>query len=453
MTEPATPPPAASTGATVGPVAGARGALALLLAINLFNYIDRYVLAAALPAIRKEFFQANDADADTKLGALTTAFMVSYMLTAPLFGWLGDRFRRWAIIAVGVAVWSIASGGSGLATTFTIMLLTRVFVGIGEAAYGPIAPTIIADMYPVQRRGSVMAWFYMAIPVGSALGYILGGAVTSAKSWHWAFFVVVPPGILLAVLAALKKDPSRGAADLLVRVPGNATRDAARPKVPHARRYLQLLRNRSYVYNTLAMTAMTFAIGGLSAWAPTYIHDFRHAGELGTINTYFGALVAGTGLAATLIGGWTADKLRTRYAGSYFLVSGISMLVGFPCFIALLYAPFPLAWAMMGIAMFCLFFNTGPSNTIIANVTPPAIRATAYATNILMIHLLGDAISPVLIGKVLDATKSDLHPRGNATAAFSMVGVAFVVGGVLWLLGARHLKGDTQRAIAAANEE
>src|SRR5260221_11210273 len=152
-------------------------ALALLLAINLFNYIDRYILAAIEPLISDHFFAATDDTAMARTGALATVFMVSYMVLAPLFGWLADRFSRWLIIAFGVALWSLASGASGLAATFTALVVTRVFVGVGEAAYGPAPPTIISALYPVEKRGRQLAFFYVAIPVGSAIGYAFGGAV------------------------------------------------------------------------------------------------------------------------------------------------------------------------------------------------------------------------------------------------------------------------------------
>ncbi len=174
----------------------ARTALLLLVSINLFNYIDRQVLAAVVPSIQKDFL-LNDPNADQKMGWLATAFLLSYMLISPIFGWLGDRVSRWLLVGVGVTLWSIASGASGLATSYGMLLITRLFVGVGEAAYGPVAPTIISDMYPVRTRGTILAWFYMAIPVGSALGYVLGGAVASWKTWHWAFFLVVPPGLAL----------------------------------------------------------------------------------------------------------------------------------------------------------------------------------------------------------------------------------------------------------------
>jgi hypothetical protein len=139
-----------------------------------------------------------------------------------------------------------------------------------------------------------------------------------------------------------------------------------------------------------------------------------------------------------LLGGIVGDRLRPRYGGSYFIVSAAGMLLGFPMFLAVLYAPFPLAWVFLFLAVFCLFFNTGPSNTALANVSPPAVRATAFAINIFMIHLLGDAISPPIMGWIAD--------RWSMSAAFGVVSVMFLLGGGLWLYGARYLARDTSLA-------
>lgn len=147
--------------------------MGLLLAINLFCYLDRYILAAVIPTIERVFLPG-DPNANGKAGLLTTAFIFSYMLTAPIFGWMADRYSRWIIIGISVALWSVASGATGLAMSFGALLATRVFLGIGEAGYGPAVPTLISDFYPVAKRGQVLAWFFMAIPVGSALGYVLG---------------------------------------------------------------------------------------------------------------------------------------------------------------------------------------------------------------------------------------------------------------------------------------
>jgi MFS family permease len=403
---------------------GAWRALALLLGINLFNYIDRYILAAVEPEIRQSFFGGHDPQAMAKTGSLATAFLLSYMIIAPLFGWLADRTSRWLIVGLGVGLWSLASGASGLAATFGILLTTRLFVGIGEAAYGPTAPTIIADLYPLKIRGRVLAFFYMAIPVGSALGYAFGGVVSSHLGWRWPFYLVAPPGIALALACLFMRDTRGRRAETKT----NDLRGAV----------MRLLKTPSYVLNTLAMTALTFSIGGLSFWIPAYIHDYRGVPDLGRVNLIFGAITVVAGLVATLLGGIVGDKLRERYSGAYFLVSGVGILIAFPFAVAFLYAPFPAAWILIFFTVFFLFFNTGPSNTALANVSHPSVRATAFALNILIIHALGDAISPPLIGAIADRT--------NLNMGFLVVSAMMLVAGVLWLAGRKFLDPDTRAA-------
>lgn len=408
---------------------GARPALILLLSINLFNYVDRQVLAAVEPLIR-DYFGATQA----QMGWLATAFLVSYMVFSPLFGWLGDRTSRWMLVAVGVILWSLASGGSGMATSVTILLLTRCCVGIGEAAYAPVAPTILSDLYPVAIRGRTLSWFYLAIPVGSALGYVVGGQIatlaggaSNPDAWRWPFYAVVLPGLLLGAWAFFMRDPRRGTPEAA----------AARAKKTRLADYLVLLRIRSYVLDCAGMTAMTFAIGGIGFWMPSYIYEFRlnKTVDLGTINMIFGGITVVAGFVATLAGGMAGDALRKRFPGSYFLVSAAGLLAGFPMLLLVLWTPFPYAWVFVFLAVFCLFFNTGPSNTVLANVTPPGIRATAFAINIFVIHALGDAISPPLMGWIAD--------EWNMDVAFMFVGLTFLVGGMFWLWGAKHLGRDT----------
>jgi MFS transporter, Spinster family, sphingosine-1-phosphate transporter len=441
---PAAPPEAAGPQA---PLPGARLALILLLSINLFNYIDRFVLAANVSAIERQLLPEGGANNKERLGNLAMAFMVSYMLFAPLFGWLADRFPRWKLVGIGVILWSLASGASGLAGTcqplaangglyavmgtFTFLFITRCFVGVGEAAYGPVAPTVISDLYPVKVRGSVLAWFYAAIPVGSALGFALGGLA----GWPWAFYAVVPPGLALGVWCFLMKEPPVGQADDL----GNGPVRKARLKD-----YLVLFRTPSYVLDCLGMTAMTFALGGISYWMPDYIEVYRGQGHPERNGAIFGLIVVVSGLSATLLGGIAGDRLRPRFPGSYFLVSGVAMLVALPFFLAVLWAPFPWAWVFIFLACFFLMFNTGPSNTILANVTHPAIRAQAFAVNILIIHLLGDAFSPSIIGGIADRYAVD--GRANMDAGFLAVSGMILLGGVLWLAGAPFLARDTALA-------
>jgi len=423
-------------------VPGAGMALGLLLAINLFNYIDRFVLAAVEPEIRETLLLARDPDdpnVKAKMGLLSTAFMVSYMLAAPVFGFLAERASRWLLIAVGVTLWSLASGASGLAGSFGALLITRCFVGIGEGAYGPVAPTVLSDFYPVAQRGRVLSLFYVAIPVGSALGFVLGGVVAhwnpAAESWRWAFYLVVVPGLLLGLWSLLMREPPRGAADRLTPTRRATMKD-----------YLILLRTRSYVLNTMGMTAMTFAIGALAFWMPAFLKE-REVPPLWGVQPVplFGAITALAGLLATLAGGMAGDALRERVRGSYFVVSGVGLSLGVPSALAFLITPFPWAWIFVFLAEFCVFFNTGPSNAILANVTHPAMRATGFAVNILVIHILGDAISPFVIGAIADRSSLDM--------GFLVVSLFMLLGGVLWLLGAPHLDRDTAAAPYRLDQE
>ena len=444
------------------PLPGARSALLLLLMINLFNYIDRQVLAAVVPQLKHTFFGDGVSRTGMRsiqalldwcqshlgfkpenalIGVLSMAFMVTYMTTAPIFGKLAERRSRWGLIGVAVILWSFASGASGLATGFFVLLVTRCFVGVGEAAYGPVAPTLIADYFPIRIRGRVLSWFYMAIPVGSALGYVVGDAIARsgigawgqglfgvrAESWRWAFYLVVVPGILLGLASFFRRDPPHGSTDL---GQGAATARVTR------RDYAILFRTPSYVLCTLGMTAMTFAIGGIAFWMP-YFLSLKPGAPAGA-TTIFGAITVVAGLTATLSGGITGDRLRERFPGSYFLVSGAAMIVGFPFMLLTLHAAFPWIWVWLFVACFCLFFNTGPSNTILANVMHPHMRAAGFALNIFVIHALGDVISPVLIGVISD--------RSSMLVAFTFVGLMFVVAGIFWLLGARHLARDTALA-------
>jgi MFS family permease len=403
-------------------MSGVRSALFLLLAINLFNYIDRQILAALEPDIRASFFSPSDVNAMTKTGFLGVAFFVTYMVSAPILGLLADRFSRWMIVGCAVVLWSLASGASGLAATFGLLFATRIFVGIGEGGYGPAAPTILSDLFPIETRGRIMAIFCAAIPVGSALGYVIGGLIGAHLGWRWAFYLVTPPGLLLGLLCFWQRDPRVAADNLVQKSPRRSIRD-----------YLNLFRTRSYLINCVAQTLMTFVIGGLGFWVPAYLRYRDQSSEVGM--TIFGLITVVAGLVSTLLGGVIADKLRPRFAGSYFWVSGFGMLIACPIFIATLYTPFPAAWIPMFFAIFFLFLNTGPSNTALANVSLPAVRATAFAANIFIIHAFGDVQAFWLLGYIGGHT--------NMHVAFLFVSGIIFLSGVVWLIGVKYLPADT----------
>ena len=258
--------------------------------------------------------------------------------------------------------------------------------------------------------------------------------------WRYAFYVSMPPGIVLGLACLWIRD----------------TRPKKQSTVTKARSsadYWQLLRTPSYVLNTLGMAAMTFALGAIAYWMPRYVHDFRQKSlpldaqsSLEDVNWMFGVITVVAGITATLFGGWLGDKLRNRWSGSYFLVSGIGMLIGTPLFLLVLRTPFPAAWVLIFAAEFCVLLNTGPANAVLANVTRPAVRASAFAINIFMIHLLGDAVSPPLVGWITGLA------NGNMNVGFATVSVAMALSGLFWIAGSRFLKRDTEAVLADTDE-
>ena len=373
-----------------------RYALGLLLAVNLLNYIDRQVLFAVFPLIKLDLNIT-----DTALGFLGSAFMFSYMILAPLFGWLGDRWSRTRLASGGLVVWSLATALAGYAPGYRTLLAARATVGVGEASFGTVSPGLIADFFPKERRGRVLSWFYVAIPVGSALGYLLGGVLGQRYGWHTAFLLVGVPGLLLAIPIEMLRTPPRGGDDAHPHqatghpLPKGAGKSAASG-------YGALFRNRSFICNTLAMAAMTFAIGGLAQWIPSFL--FRvHSLDVAKANTLFGATTVMAGILGTMAGGWLGDRWQKRSGKGYLLVSGWGFLFGTPFAVWAILAPgLTSCMTAIFIAEFFLFLNTGPLNTVIINVSNPAVRAMAFAVNIFFIHALGDAVSPSILGWLSD---------------------------------------------------
>jgi predicted MFS family arabinose efflux permease len=360
----------------------ARYALALLLAVNLLNYIDRQALYAVFPLIKADF-----ALSDTALGLLGSAFMLCYMVTAPLFGWCGDRFNRSRLAAMGLSIWSAATALSGVASGYISLLMARSAVGIGEASFGSVSPPLLSDYVSEERRGRFLSYLFLAIPVGSALGYLLGGVLGQHFGWRSAFLMVGLPGLLLTIPIWLLADPRRV---------DTTSVHYVRPD------YRLLLRNRSFVINTLALAAMTFALGGLAQWIPSFLVR-THSLNVAKANTLFGAITVVSGIIGTAIGGRLGDRLQKRSASGYLLVSGVGFLVGAPVVaLAIMTKDLNTALAAIFLAECFIFLNTGPLNAVILNVSPPATRSMAFAVNIFFIHALGDAISPAIIGMLSD---------------------------------------------------
>jgi MFS transporter, Spinster family, sphingosine-1-phosphate transporter len=399
-----------------------RYALILLLAVNLLNYIDRQILYAVFPLIKDDLGLS-----DAALGFLGSAFMICYMVSAPLLGWLGDRISRVKLAANGLVLWSVATAGAGVAPGYLTLLTARTMVGIGEASFGTVSPGLIADYFPLERRGRMLSYFYLAIPVGSAIGYVLGGILGHAFGWHAAFLLVGIPGLLLAIPIWLLREPVRG----------GRGRSAKGFVDGYMKNYVLLFINRSFILNTLAMAAMTFALGGLAQWVPTFLYR-EHGLDVEKANTLFGGITVLAGITGTLTGGWLGDYFQQKHGKGYLTVSGWGFIAGAPITAYALFThSLPGCIAAMFCAEFFLFLNTGPLNTVIVNVTRPGMRAMAFAVNIFFIHALGDAVSPALLGLL-----SDVH---GLRAALLTTPIVILVAAIFCFSCSRFIQEDSAK--------
>jgi sugar phosphate permease len=410
--------------------------LTLLTLLNLLDYVDRYIIASVQSLVRRDITLS-----DARFGFFGTLFFLVYLVTAPVFGYLGDRFPRRGILALGAILWSLATTGSSLVASYLGLLITRGLVGIGEASFGTISPPFLADYFPMRKRGVVMAVFFLTIPAGAALAYLLAGWLGEAKGWRFCFRLVGLPGLLLAIPIFFLKEPVRGGMDLNATAPSSSGVPA--PAVPFSYRarirhvvasYRELIRSRSYLYTNLGYAALTFAIGGMAFWMPRYLETMKGI-SFEESNHLTGSLVALAGLLGTLAGGFAGDLLMRRTRRAYLLLSGAGVLAAIPFALAAIASPQRRVYApCLAAAVFCLFLNTGLLNAVIVSVSPPSLRSTAVAANIVIIHILGDAPSPFLIGWVSD--------RSSLQVGIQLAVAAMLVSGILLLVGSKHLPGD-----------
>jgi len=397
-----------------------RTALAVLTALNLLNYIDRTVLNAVQPLVQAEFHVT-----DAQVGRLTTVFLICYTVAAPLMGPLADRYSRRVIIALGAFAWSGITLLTAFVHTYQSLLIRHTLVGIGEASFVTISPTFVADLFPESKRGRVLGVFYLAIPVGFALGYLIGGYFGTRYGWRAPFYVAGVPGFLLATVMLFSPEPERGQFDSIRETVAQASGGFFRDTIANV---LRLIRNPAFLTATLGMAMMTFAQGGLLVWMPTFLSRMRGYTLL-QANKLFGAIIAIDGTIASLLGGWLGDRLLSRTKGAYYLVSAASMGIGIPVMMIALFSRGPTMVPGIAIAGFLLLLNTAPLNAAILNSAGAHIRATAIALNLFIIHFLGDALSPWLIGKVSD--------RSSLEAGFITTVIATAISSAILFYGSR----------------
>ncbi|HTJ86459.1 MAG TPA: MFS transporter [Terriglobales bacterium] len=385
-------------------------ALLLLTALNLLNYADRNVLFAVQPLVQNEFHISK-----AQIGYLTSAFLICYMLAAPFVGPLADRYSRKIIISLGAIFWSGLTLLTAVTHTYTELLVRHTLVGIGEATFVTIAPTFVADLFAENKRGRILGVFYLAIPVGSAAGYLLGGHLAPLYGWRFPFYIAAAPGFLVAISVLFLKEPERGQFDSIKETPERAS-------------FVGLIRNPAFLTATLGMAMMTFSLGGIQVWMPQFLFSERHY-SLEAANFDFGIIVVVDGILASLLGGWLGDYLLRRNKSSYYLVSAVSMALGVPFMIVALFVPGRLMIPAIAVAAFFLLFNTSPLNAAVINSVGAHIRATAIAVNIFIIHILGDVPSPTMMGWVAD--------KHSLQTAFILPVIAMIFSAVILFYGMR----------------
>jgi MFS transporter, Spinster family, sphingosine-1-phosphate transporter len=387
-----------------------RTALVLLTALNLLNYVDRSVLFAVQPLVQAEFHLTN-----AQLGYLTSAFLAFYMVAAPFTGPLADRYSRKVIIAIGAFFWSGLTLLTAVTHSYQALLVRHTLVGIGEASFVTIAPTFVADLFPEEKRGRILGVFYLAIPVGTALGYVLGGNLGERFGWRFPFYIAAVPGFLLALTMLFIPEPPRGQFDSVRETVERGT-------------IRGLARNPAFWTATLGMAMMTFALGGIQVWMPTFLSTMRGY-SLKAANELFGGIIVLDGTLASLAGGWLGDRLLPRTKGAYYMVSAISMALGVPVMIIALFARGRAMVPGILVAAFFLLLNTAPLNAALINSVGAHIRATAIAFNIFIIHLLGDVPSPTLMGWIAD--------RRSLQVAFICPVIAMMLSSAILFYGMR----------------
>ena len=385
--------------------------LILLIALNLLNYIDRYILPGEVSLIKSEFHAT-----DQQMGALTTALFFVYMFAAPITGWLGDRYPRKPLIVAGAMLWSLLTLATGFVHSYWTFYVRHALVGIGEASFGIFAPSVIADLYNERERNRILSIFYVAIPLGGAIGFAAGGLIGEHWGWRAPFFFCALPGLAVAVLYwFFGLEPARGASD---HIPVTKSRGTV----------AGLFTNAAFLTATFGLAALTFAMGGISNWVAEFLHRF--AGQsVGTAWLTVGAITAFNGIAGTAVGGWIAQRwLKTNHRALYLLSFwsvALTLPFGALCFFG------PRQWAVPALfaAEFFLFLNTGPLNAAIVNSVSARVRATAISLNLFIIHAFGDTFSPTIIGAISD--------RSNLRIGLGATLVTLVISCVILLVGSR----------------
>ena len=404
-------------------------ALLILSSLNLLDYLDRNLIAALGSLVKEEMGLS-----DKAFGFLGTAFFLVYLLSSPIFGYLGDRWGRIRLMAGGAVLWSLATSLTYWVASYPLLVLARGLVGVGEASFGTLAPAYLGDVLPLGRRARALGLFYLALPVGSALAYLVGGLVGGHWGWRPAFLLAGLPGIAMAAL--VYRLPAAGGEVEGWKAPSPPLN--TRPGLWAGARDLWRLPTLRRV--TLGYGMITFTLGGLAFWMPRYLEVAKGLSLAQANFLLFGAVTLAGGLG-TFMGGFLGDRLLAYTPRAPLWVSGLGVILALPRAALVIFSGDPALYVpgLVG-AVFLLFLNPGVLTAVVVSVAGPWRRARAVALNIVVIHLVGDVPSPFLIGWV-----SDLW---GLKWGVSLTLAALMAGAALILAALPHLEQD----LAAAGE-
>jgi predicted MFS family arabinose efflux permease len=402
----------------------ARYVLGVLFAVSVVNFVDRQILSILLEPIKAELHAS-----DTAMGFLTgIAFALFYTVAGIPIARIADRGSRRTVIAVGLTAWSAMTAASGLARSYGQLALARVGVGVGEAASGPAAHSLLADYFPPARRATALAVYAMGIHVGILIGFVVGGWVSQLWGWRAAFFVVGAPGLVLAVVVqATVREPPRHVAH----GPGVSNADAIRA----------FWRMRSLRHMALGAALHSFAAYGIAAWAPAFLGRVHHM-QPGAIGTWLGLLTGVGGICGALLGGTIADRMGARDARWYLWAPALASVAEVPFWFAFLLWDKPVPAMLMGFpgivggAMWL-----GPVFATTQTLVRPEMRALASALLLFVINLIGLGLGPQAVG-VLNDVLSGRFGTDAIRYSLLVVGVMNVWAAAHFVLAARTVRAD-----------
>ncbi len=428
------------------------GTLGVLVLAYTVSFVDRTILSLLIPAIQADL-DISDTQASLLAGF---AFAVFYTVMGIPLGRLADRWHRRNLIGLGITVWCLMTAACGLARNYWQLFLARVGVGVGEAALSPAAYSMIADLFPRHLLGRAIAIYSVGLPVGSGLALLIGGVVIgwvaelppvalpvigTLAPWQLTFLLVGLPGLLVAALLMLVREPPRRER---VAETGSDAPPALIPFLKHNRRVL--------LHHFGGLSLLVIVVYGSTAWIPTFFIR-SHGWEAADIGLAYGLIFITCGTAGLLAGGQLADVWwrRGRLDGHLRVVL-LSVTGMTPCFALMAVVPSPTAaLALLAAATFLSSLHGGVAGAALQLFTPNELRGQMTAVYFFIANLVGLGLGPTAVALITDVVFADQQAIGASLAWLALT--AGPLSALLLLTGLRHFRSsvaDLQHAVDPA---